>query len=224
MMGALTSSKTLESGAERSASGGGLPAPTPRERRRLDEYQEREVTRLYAATETPVSEISRRFGIAESSVYRVAQRHGAAKRGPRAAVSSASAAAKSTTGSAGRSAATSGTNGGGTGLRVGQAQTSGRLAPAGSKTATRQTQRTRAGAVPVARREFRVSYVAVRVFVAASIADALRQAEAAGATDITGIQRGATGTMDITDSRQGSDNEAVVAATRRQRLARADQG
>ncbi len=46
-------------------------------RRKLTEDQEREVTRLYADTETPVSEISKRFGIGESSVYRVAQRHGA---------------------------------------------------------------------------------------------------------------------------------------------------
>src|SRR5438309_6828340 len=50
-------------------------------RRKLSEDQEREVTRLYAETETPVSEISKRFGIGESSVYRVAQRHGAALRG-----------------------------------------------------------------------------------------------------------------------------------------------
>src|SRR5436190_6965796 len=50
-------------------------------RRKLSEDQEREVTRLYAETETPVSEISKRFGIGESSVYRVAQRHGASLRG-----------------------------------------------------------------------------------------------------------------------------------------------
>jgi len=49
--------------------------------RKLSDEQEREVTRLYAATTTPVSEIARTFGIAESSVYRVSQRHGAALRG-----------------------------------------------------------------------------------------------------------------------------------------------
>jgi hypothetical protein len=43
--------------------------------------------------------------------------------------------------------------------------------------------------VAITRREFRVSYVAVRVFMAANMADAIHQAEAAGATDITGIQR-----------------------------------
>lgn len=50
-------------------------------RRKLTEEQEREVTRLYAETTTPVSEIRSRFGIAESSVYRVSQRHGAPLRG-----------------------------------------------------------------------------------------------------------------------------------------------
>src|SRR5713101_825889 len=50
-------------------------------RRKLSDQQEREVTRLYSETETPVSEISKRFGIGESSVYRVAQRHGAKLRG-----------------------------------------------------------------------------------------------------------------------------------------------
>src|SRR5436853_4430496 len=59
-------------------------------RRKLTEDQEREVTRLYSETDTPVSEISKRFGIGESSVYRVAQRHGASLRG-RTATSAASA-------------------------------------------------------------------------------------------------------------------------------------
>src|ERR1700738_1807718 len=58
-------------------------------RRKLTDQQEREVTRLYSETETPVSEISKRFGIGESSVYRVAQRHGAALRGRTATSSSA---------------------------------------------------------------------------------------------------------------------------------------
>src|SRR6266568_5597147 len=84
-------------------------------RRKLSDEQEREVTRLYGETETPVSEISKRFGIGESSVYRVAQRHGAklrgrttgaprssgpratgARRGPRAGGARAAAAASTT--------------------------------------------------------------------------------------------------------------------------------
>ena len=47
----------------------------------------------------------------------------------------------------------------------------------------------RAAAKAVSRRDFRVSYVAVRVFVATDMADAIRQAQAAGATDITSISR-----------------------------------
>src|SRR6476619_5717672 len=71
-------------------------------RRKLTEEQEREVTRLYAETDTPVSEISKRFGIGESSVYRVAQRHGAALRGrstttPKAAPKPRAAAAAAST-------------------------------------------------------------------------------------------------------------------------------
>src|ERR1700682_1141793 len=82
-----TGSKT-ESGSD-----GETPRPTPANgakgtRRKLNDQQEREVTRLYAETETPVSEISKRFGIGESSVYRVAQRHGAALRGRTATSSS----------------------------------------------------------------------------------------------------------------------------------------
>ena len=71
-------------------------------RRKLTEDQEREVTRLYAETETPVPEISRRFGIGESSVYRVAQRHGAPLRGrkPTEGGGAASTAGASTLGDA----------------------------------------------------------------------------------------------------------------------------
>src|SRR5947207_9302436 len=82
--GAETSAST----ATRSAGSTDVPRPAldeakeavPR-RRKLTEEQEREVTRLYAETATPVSEIRSRFGIAESSVYRVSQRHGAPLRG-----------------------------------------------------------------------------------------------------------------------------------------------
>jgi transposase-like protein len=50
-------------------------------RRRLGDDQEREVTRLYVETTTPVAQIGQQFGIGESSVYRIAQRNGAALRG-----------------------------------------------------------------------------------------------------------------------------------------------
>src|SRR5919202_1518911 len=73
-------SKASESG-DGQASRGGQGEGAAGTRRKLSEEQEREVTRLYSETETPVSEISKRFGIGESSVYRVAQRHGASLRG-----------------------------------------------------------------------------------------------------------------------------------------------
>src|ERR1700720_3903046 len=76
-----TAGETLDSGLNGGASGGGQGDGATTTRRKLSDAQEREVTRLYAATETPVSEISKRFGIGESSVYRVGQRHGAALRG-----------------------------------------------------------------------------------------------------------------------------------------------
>src|SRR3981081_796192 len=69
------------SGSDAGSSGAAQNGGSPASRRKLSDTQEREVTRLYAETETPVSEISKRFGIGESSVYRVAQRHGAALRG-----------------------------------------------------------------------------------------------------------------------------------------------
>src|SRR5437763_1364768 len=79
--------RASESGSDGEAKGGQANGGTGT-RRKLNDQQEKEVTRLYAETETPVSEISKRFGIGESSVYRVAQRHGAALRG-RTATSSA---------------------------------------------------------------------------------------------------------------------------------------
>jgi transposase-like protein len=60
-------------------------------RRRLGDEQEREVTRLYAETTTPVAQIGQQFGIGESSVYRIAQRNGASLRGRTAPPSTPSA-------------------------------------------------------------------------------------------------------------------------------------
>src|SRR5438309_2136439 len=82
--------ETRSSAGSDSAGGAGT-------RRKLSEDQEREVTRLYAETDTPVSEISKRFGIGESSVYRVAQRHGASLRG-RTATTPAASTGRATTG------------------------------------------------------------------------------------------------------------------------------
>src|SRR5579864_215092 len=82
-------------------------------RRKLSEDQEREVTRLYSETETPVSEISKRFGIGESSVYRVAQRHGAKLRG------------RTATGTTGGGSSAGGTTGARRGRRPGTRAASG---------------------------------------------------------------------------------------------------
>src|SRR5579859_6761520 len=84
-----TTSKTSESGSDQEPSRGTPANGAKGTRRKLNDQQEREVTRLYAETETPVSEISKRFGIGESSVYRVAQRHGAKLRGRTATTASA---------------------------------------------------------------------------------------------------------------------------------------
>jgi transposase-like protein len=227
-------SKTAESGSDGEASRGAQSDGAKGTRRKLNDQQEREVTRLYAETETPVSEISKRFGIGESSVYRVAQRHGAALRGRTATASSSRPAAKTaakaaTAGRAGRgraatktatktaaktaakstaktaakttaktaaksaaktAAKTPSTNGRRTpALRGRPAATPAKRASATTTRATRGPRLPRAAVVAVTRRQFRVSYTAVRVFVASNMADAIRQAEAAGATDITGIER-----------------------------------
>jgi transposase-like protein len=214
-------SKTSESGSDGEASRATPSDGAKGTRRKLNDQQEREVTRLYAETETPVSEISKRFGIGESSVYRVAQRHGAALRGRtatssegprparataaaapgattgrgtrgrrRAANTSAASTAAKTTGAASRPAGTPSTNGRRTpGPRGRAAATPARRTSATATRATRAPRGSRAAVVAATRRQFRVSYTAVRVFVAASMADAIRQAEAAGATDITGIER-----------------------------------
>jgi hypothetical protein len=50
--------------------------------RKLSDEQEREVTRLYAETATPLGEIGQRFGIGHTLVARIAQRRGAALRSP----------------------------------------------------------------------------------------------------------------------------------------------
>src|SRR5207253_9536953 len=83
--------KASDSGSDGAASGGAQGDGAGTTRRKLNDQQEREVTRLYAETETPVSEISKRYGIGESSVYRVAQRHGAKLRGRSTTTSGATA-------------------------------------------------------------------------------------------------------------------------------------
>jgi transposase-like protein len=228
--------KATEPGSDTQAARGGEGATGTR--RKLSEDQEREVTRLYAETDTPVSEISKRFGIGESSVYRVAQRHGASLRGRTGAAAGGGARTTTTSGArggaraAGRAAATpAGRGAGGAGGRRGAGATAGagraatpstngrRRGAGGARTtqmratggrgagttggrgtrgaggggrlgrASAAATRSAVGTAGGARRSFRVSFTATRVFTANSMADAIRQAEAAGAIDITGVQR-----------------------------------
>src|SRR5229473_2539029 len=127
--------KGSDSGSDGAASGGAQGDGATTTRRKLNDAQEREVTRLYAETETPVSEISKRFGIGESSVYRVAQRHGAKLRGrtstPRGASARPAAAAV-----AKPAAATSPGPGRGRGRRVGRPATVAKPATASTTAAT----------------------------------------------------------------------------------------
>src|SRR5438067_9283763 len=107
-----TAGKASDSGSEGEAARGAQGDGATTTRRKLNDSQEREVTRLYAETDTPVSEISKRFGIGESSVYRVAQRHGAALRG-RSSVTAGSTARPAAAATASPAAATAGTGRGG---------------------------------------------------------------------------------------------------------------
>src|SRR5437763_3443751 len=110
-----TSRRTSDSGSDGETSRGAQGDGTPATRRKLSDQQEREVTRLYAETETPVSEISKRFGIGESSVYRVAQRHGAALRGRSSTTGGGGASAGAGGGRRKRAASTGATAGATTG-------------------------------------------------------------------------------------------------------------
>src|SRR5712691_865981 len=93
--------KASDSGSDGAASSGAQGDGAGTTRRKLSDEQEREVTRLYGETETPVSEISKRFGIGESSVYRVAQRHGAKLRGRTTSTAAAGGTVAATGGGAG---------------------------------------------------------------------------------------------------------------------------
>jgi transposase-like protein len=199
----MESSTDTSSVTDGEATGGNSTDGTTGTRRKLSDQQEAEVTRLYAETDTPVSEISKRFGIGESSVYRVAQRHGAALRGrtatsgtakPRAVAPAAApvAAATSTPGTRGRGRAAGArpaATPSGNGRRTRGARAAGTTRRTTAVVAVAATPAAPRAAASGARREFRVSFVAVRVFSAVDMADAIQQAEAAGATDITGIVR-----------------------------------
>src|SRR6266852_7048846 len=118
--------KASDSGSDGAASGGAQGDGAGTTRRKLSDQQEREVTRLYAETETPVSEISKRFGIGESSVYRVAQRHGAALRGRSSTPTSSASTSRPKAAAATKPAASSTSSG--TGPGRGRGRRAGRAA------------------------------------------------------------------------------------------------
>ena len=135
--------------------------------RKLNADEEREVVRLYGQSRTRVPEIARRFGMAESSVYRILRRHGTAQLDRSGSSSQglprqrASGAVASVVTSEG---ASSGVPGQGPAL--------------GSRTRTRTTAS-----------GFRVRFEVEEVLEAEDVHDALRQAEARGATEVTAVSR-----------------------------------
>jgi hypothetical protein len=132
-------------------------------RRRLSLDEQREIASLYAAGTMDTSEIRTRFSIEASSFYRILKRQGVPLRGrshlPEKRGSPRSALASTPS--------------------------------SRTRTARRVTPSTATGdAVDNHRRQnYRIAFHAERVFEAASIRDAIRQAEAAGATDIASIAR-----------------------------------
>ncbi len=149
-------------------------------RRRLSDSQQLELTRLYADTDTPVPEISRRFGIAETSVYRVVQRQGVQPRSTTTMPAPALPRAAAVVTDRGRSAATGSRADAAGASSDRRAVATRRVASDGATVGSHTT-----GAL----RRFRVSFVGVRVIEASNMRDALRQAEALGATDVTDIVR-----------------------------------
>ena len=61
------SARKSDSGSDGAAASGAQGDGAGTTRRKLNDQQEREVTRLYAETETPVSEISKRFGAVQAN-------------------------------------------------------------------------------------------------------------------------------------------------------------
>ncbi len=145
--------------------------------RKLSDDQEHEVTRLYAETTTSVPEIATRFGVAESSVYRVARRHGASLRGR----SPAKARPEQQPSPVSTSAAVRQAR-----PHAQASRTPRQAAQAAAGSARRAARSARSGGNGA--RRFRVRFEAEIVLAAEDIRDALRKAEARGATEITEVR------------------------------------
>jgi transposase-like protein len=144
-------------------------------RRRLSQDEAREIARLYGETSTPTSEIRERFGIGDSSLYRVVQRQGVALRGRTAGAAPGPRPARASANGRRRASSAS-------------PRTDSKSSPVRRASVKRRTP---ASASPRAgdRQQFRVSFVGERVIQAADVRDALRQAAALGATEITSVAR-----------------------------------
>jgi transposase-like protein len=141
-------------------------------RSRLTQDQQRELARLYAETTASTAEIRQRFGVGESSLYRVLQKQGVPLRG--------------------RTVHTAGSKN----VRIerdGLAQPAARKRMSTSRTESSALRaRTPRNDVRNSNRgaaQFRIEFRAVRVYEAADIRDALRQAEASEMADILEIVR-----------------------------------
>jgi transposase-like protein len=178
-------------------------------RRRLDRGQEQEVVRLYATTDTPVGEIARQFGVGQTSVYRIAKRNSTALRNPGLGRSTASGSATAADGGGvGLKAEASSTP---TQSEWPNQSSSRTMAPRGiapiKRRASAAADSRSAGAVAANRsvastshstglsttggvqRRFVVGFIAERVVDAETIREAIAQAEALGATDITSVTK-----------------------------------
>jgi hypothetical protein len=156
--------------------------------RKLNDEQERELTRLYAETPTRLGQIGQRFGIALTSVVRIALRNGAPLRSP--TVSRASAADRP-----GSAALATGPVIESESKPV-QPEPSDQPAPApaptvrGPRSITRRRRAAPAGgARSTELRRFVVTFAAEQVLEARSVLDALQEARARGATEVTSIVR-----------------------------------
>jgi hypothetical protein len=154
---------------------GGDP-PTPSRgagrRSRLTLNQQREIARVYAETTATTAEIRQQFGVGESSLYRLLQKQGVPLR--RQAVEAA-----------GSKAVRSERNG----INEPAVRTRMSISRAGSSALRARAARTDARKSNRAAGQFRIEFRAERVYEAADVRDALRQAEASDTVDIVEITR-----------------------------------
>jgi len=173
--------------------------------RKLAAEQERELTRQYAETSTPIADIARTFSLSEVSVGRIAQRNGAASRRRRAARDTTPEAPAAPVGA--RRGRPRRADADREAIEESRSDSRGRQPRAdrpGAPTTRRRRAVSAAGDAadvpalsapapesPVtgggARRHFRIRFFAETVVEADDMRDALGQAEALGATDVTGI-------------------------------------